>query len=204
MILPKDADYFLELQTQTGWVRMLASFARWCSPEPGQRILDVGTGPGLLPALFAREGAMASGVDLEIAMLADPLHPDFAVADASALPFEYNTFEIVTASNLLFLRDDPLQHLVEMARVAANKVCLLNPSEQMSVEAAISLADEKNLTGLARETLINLARRAEAHFRWSEADLVSILSQAGLTLTDTTLRMGGGLIRYACGQKFNV
>jgi ubiquinone/menaquinone biosynthesis C-methylase UbiE len=204
MKLPKDADYFNELQTQTGWGKRLSSFARWCDPQPGQRILDIGTGPGLLPALFSKHGARATGIDLDPAMFTEPLHPDLAAADAAALPFACRTFDTVTASNVLFLSDNPLVLLSEMYRVSSDRVCLLNPSESMTVKAAISLADENQLTGLARETLLNYARRAETHFRWSETDLTDLFSRAGLELTATTTRMGPGLIRYACGRKIDV
>ncbi len=103
-ILASDPSYFLELQTHTGWGRMLDSFARWCAPPPGQRILDVGTGPGLLPAIFsADKGNLATGIELDPGMLTDPLHPDLSLGDAVALPFAAGSFDLVTASNLLFL-----------------------------------------------------------------------------------------------------
>ena len=60
-MLNKDSNYFHELQSQTGWGHMLASFARWCAPKPGWRVLDVGCGPGLLPAIFAQAGCHAYG-----------------------------------------------------------------------------------------------------------------------------------------------
>lgn len=201
MTLSNDSDYFLELQTQTGWARMLVSFSRWCAPLPGQQVLDIGTGPGLLPAIFARDGIQAYGIDLDMAMFAKPVHPQLSVANSSALPFESTSFEIVSASNVLFLAEDPANLLAEMGRVSSHKICLLNPSERMTVEAAEQLSNENNLSGLARETLLNLARRAETHFRWSESDLEDLFFQAGFELTDSTLRMGPGLIRYACGQK---
>ena len=204
MDLTRDSDYFLELQTLTGWGRMLDSFARWCAPEPSQRVLDIGTGPGLLPAIFARHGAQAIGIELDPDMLAGPLHPDLVLGDAAALPFQVGSFDLVTASNVLFLAEDPLLLLAEMSRVSANRVYLLNPSEYMTMDAATALADKNSLSGLARETLINLARRAESHCRWSEQELEKLFSQVGLELTNSTLRMGEGLIRYACGQKIVV
>lgn len=203
MELDKDSSYFLELQTKTGWGRMLGSFARWCAPQPGQYILDVGTGPGLLPALFAKAGAAAFGADHDPEMLTAPLFPNLVSADAAILPFASGTFHLVTASNLLYLTPDPLPILAEMARVTQREgaICLLNPSEHMTYHAAAALADVRGLVGLARDTLLNYARRAEDNYRWSEADLASLFAEVGFQLAGTTLRMGDGLVRYAKGTK---
>jgi ubiquinone/menaquinone biosynthesis C-methylase UbiE len=203
-MLNKDSAYFHELQTQTGWGQMLASFARWCAPQPGWRVLDVGCGPGLLPALFSQAGCRAFGTDLDPAMLIPgALHAETAVADALRLPFPSSSFEMVTASNLLYLLADPLPALHECFRVLQpnGSLALLNPSEHMSVSAAAVLADERKLTGLACDTLLNFASRAEAAWRWSEPDLVYLLGGANLRLVETTLKMGPGLVRFARARK---
>ncbi len=199
----RDADYFLELQTRTNWGRMLERFAAWLDPRPGCRALDVGTGPGLLPALLTRAGCRALGVDLDPQMFRDALHPDMVLADAAFLPFPATTFHLVTASNLLFLLPEPLPVLREMARllVAEGEIAVLNPSERMSLAAAKALAEARGLSGLARETLLNYAARAERHFRWSEGDLRRLFASAGLRLTETVTRMGPGLVRFARGVR---
>ena len=200
----KDSNYFHELQSQTGWGHMLASFARWCAPQPGWRVLDVGCGPGLLPALFSQAGCRAFGTDLDPAMLIPgAVHPNSAVADALRLPFPSQYFEMVTASNLLYLLDAPLPVLHEFVRVlkTGGALAVLNPSEQMTVAAATALADERGLTGLARDTMLNYAARAENAVRWSAADLEKLFGQVGLLLKDTTLKMGAGLVRYARAGK---
>ncbi|MCB2178708.1 class I SAM-dependent methyltransferase [bacterium] len=203
MNLEQDSTYFHELQTKTGWGRMLASFANWCAPQPGDWMLDVGCGPGQLPAMFAQGGVQAFGVDHDAEMFASPLHNWLAFADAVRLPFPAETFHLVTASNVLFLVTEPLALLREMVRVMRidGEICLLNPSEQMSVDAAAQLADGRNLQGLARETLLNYAQRAEGHHRWDEAGVSELFQSAGIQLTETTLRMGPGLVRYARGRQ---
>ena len=203
MMLEPDAQYFLELQTKTGWGMMLESFSRWCEPQPGQRTLDVGTGPGLLPALFSQAGSISFGLDHDPEMLRTPLHQAAVLANAGQLPFASGTFEMVTASNILYLSTDPTSLLGEMVRVLCPNgwVCLLNPSERMGLAVAEQLADERRLEGLARDTLLNYAARAEEHHRWSEDDLASMLSEFGLSNLQTTTRMGAGFVRYVRGQK---
>ncbi len=204
--LQHDPAYFLELQTKTGWGAMLRSFATWLDPQPASLILDVGTGPGLLPAIFAQKGCRVIGADYSLEMFRDTLHSDLVLADTYSLPFQPKSFDLITASNLLFLLPNPLDALKEIVRLLNpnGEIALLNPSERMSVAAATSLADERGLEGLARETLLNYAGRAERHFRWSADDLQQLFSSAGIQFTATTLKMGAGLVRFARGQKSEI
>ncbi len=197
------SEYFLELQTETGWGRMLASFARWCAPEPGQMVLDVGCGPGLLPSFFAKTGARAYGSDMDPKMFVQPLHPDVLIADIFAMPFHDEYFDMITASNLFYLLSDPLYAMQSIIRLVkpGGQICLLNPSEQMSIAAAEKLADDSDLSGVARESLLGYGQRAEECFRWSEEDLEGIYKDIGFSLTYTTTKMGTGLVRYAKGVK---
>jgi SAM-dependent methyltransferase len=132
-----------------------------------------------------------------------PLHPDVAIANVDTLPFSSLCFDLVTASNLLFLLSDPVASLREMVRVVKprGQIAILNPSEQMSVNAAAQLADKHNLEGLARDTLLNYAGRAERHNRWGKNEITSIFEVAGLRLVDIALKMGPGLVRFAKGMK---
>lgn len=194
---------FLEVQTQTGWGRMLENFACWCSPQPGWFTLDVGCGPGLLPALLARQGCRAFGLDIDFTALSPlRLHPDLALGTNMHLPYPAHTFDLVTASNLLFILADPLTALIELLRVIrpTGRVAMINPSPAMSQAAASALADERRLDGLARRSLLHYAAQAEAHRRWSEAELAQLLAHAGLALEETTPRMGRGLVLFSLAR----
>lgn len=198
----QDAETFLEVQTQTGWGRTLAYFADWCQVKPGWRVLDVGCGPGLLPAMFARQGCQAIGIDIDDAMfLPQPLHARVACADASNLPFSAGIFQLVTASNLLFLLPEPLVVLQEIRRVTqpGGQIGLLNPSELLTWQAATDLADAHHLEGLARQSLLNWAARAEGNHRWSEIETNVLLVGAGIRLVETQVKVGSGFARFARG-----
>jgi SAM-dependent methyltransferase len=192
---------FVDIQTRSGWGRVLQSFAAWCQPKPGWLALDVGCGPGLLPALLSEYGCRAMGIDLDRKLLSARLYPHLVQAQASLLPFAPESFHLVIASNLLFLLDDPNQALREMARVlrVQGQMAVLNPSEQMSVANAVALADQRGLTGLDRQSLLDWASRAEAHPCWSEADLQELFAAAGMRLQETVLKVGPGLARFARG-----
>jgi SAM-dependent methyltransferase len=69
---------------------------------PGQRVLDVCTGPGYAAGLAAERGASVTAVDISKAMLvfARRLYPkvDFREADAENLPFPEDAFDAVVCA----------------------------------------------------------------------------------------------------------
>jgi ubiquinone/menaquinone biosynthesis C-methylase UbiE len=193
---------FYYLQTQTGWQRTLASFARWCAPQSGWRVLDAGCGPGIFPALFYSMGCQAIGIDIDPqAFLPEPLYPDVVIADVSSLPFPNSSFDLITASNLLFLLPNPVDILCEFRRLLHldGQVALLNPSEQMNMISAVSLADERKLDQLSRKSLLSWASQAETHARWDQPSLDQLFGAAGMRLVETSLHIGPGLARFARG-----
>jgi ubiquinone/menaquinone biosynthesis C-methylase UbiE len=202
-----EADYFLELQTRTGWGRVLARLRDWINPQAGWLTLDVGCGPGLMPALLAQRGCRALGVDFDPEMFRpDPLHPQVALADALRIPFPDETFDLVTASNLLFLLPQPEQALREMARLLrpGGQVVTLNPTEKLTLAAAEALANERGLTGFARDSLLNWASRAETHFHWTEAETTNLFAATGLELLETHVTMSPGFARFARGRRLQI
>jgi ubiquinone/menaquinone biosynthesis C-methylase UbiE len=195
-------DFYL-IQTQTGWGRVLADFAAWIAPEPGCRALDVGCGPGLFPALLAERGCSSFGIDLDMEMFRPgALHARVAIADAASLPFPDGEFDLVTASNVLFFLPSPQSVLREMVRVlrSGGSLALLNPSERLSQALVITYAEQRGLDGVARQSLLAWAERAEAGRRWQEAELRDLFEQAGLRLAANVLRVGPGLARYSRGE----
>lgn len=92
--------------------------------EEGLRVLDVGCGTGAQLKRYVDAGCMASGVDLSPSMLeAAKKHlgseVDLRLADATALPYEDDTFDIVLCSMFLHELDPDTRSLVvgEVARV---------------------------------------------------------------------------------------
>ena len=115
----------------------------------------------------------AHGVDLDRALLRTPLSPGLAQADACYLPFPPASFDCLTATNLLFLLEEPLCALREWVRV-------LKPG-----------------SGIC---LLNWAGYAEQHARWTEAETRDLFSKAGLELVESLLRVGPGFAGFARGR----
>ncbi len=111
--------------------RFMGRYSRLLSPQladfagvrSGQRVLDVGCGPGALTAeLVARVGASAvAAVDPSASFVAAALdrHPGVEVLQASAeqLPFPARTFDATLAQLVVHFMSDPTEGLAEMARV---------------------------------------------------------------------------------------
>jgi ubiquinone/menaquinone biosynthesis C-methylase UbiE len=100
-----------------------AQMADLAGVERGQRVLDVGCGPGALTAeLVARVGPSAvNAVDPSEPFVAAvrARHPsvDARVASAEALPFEDRTFDAALAQLVVHFMKDPVAGLSEMRRV---------------------------------------------------------------------------------------
>jgi ubiquinone/menaquinone biosynthesis C-methylase UbiE len=103
--------------------QLSAQMADLAGVRPGQRVLDVGCGPGALTAeLVARLGAdSVAAVDPSepFVAAAKQRHPGVDVRRASAehLPFADRSFDVTIAQLVVHFMADPVAGLTEMARV---------------------------------------------------------------------------------------
>lgn len=201
-------DYFSEMQANDGWRGILESFARFVQPSPNALLMDVGAGPGALVEIFAdKYQAVAWGVDIDPAMMhrAKELRQShrWTIGGLPQLPFGPNTFDCVTAVNVLYLINNPQAGFQEIGRVLKPQgtLAILNPSENMSIAAAEALIQEKGLMGFAKENFLYWATVATKKPRWTADELQTLFAHSGLHLTDTQLKIGDGLARYARGIK---
>jgi demethylmenaquinone methyltransferase/2-methoxy-6-polyprenyl-1,4-benzoquinol methylase len=97
-------------------------------PRPGQRILDVATGTGLVATALARRGAHVTALDQSEDMLAGARHrltehPELEAqitlvpGEAERLPFADAEFDALTFTYLLRYVDDRAATMRELARV---------------------------------------------------------------------------------------
>ena len=100
---------------------------------PGQRMLDLGTGTGLLAREFARRGAVVCGTDIAAGQIdaarseaaREDLAVDFRVAPAEAAPYPDASFDVVTAGQCWWYFD--------AARTVAEVKRLLAPGGRLVV-----------------------------------------------------------------------
>jgi SAM-dependent methyltransferase len=88
----------------------------------GQRVLDIGCGVGVFLGLVAERGARAYGIDASAALLdvarARVTSADLRLGDMEALPYDDDTFDLVTGFNSFFFATDIVVALREAGRVA--------------------------------------------------------------------------------------
>lgn len=118
---------------------------------PGTRHLDAGCGAGMAAALSAGLGATVAGLDasealLEIARERTP-GGDFRQGDLEALPFDADSFDLVTGFNSFQYAGDAAQALREAGRVArpGGMVIIMTWGEPAGMEAAGHVAALKPL-----------------------------------------------------------
>ena len=132
-------ELFEGLPAAYDWMGAVLSFGqdpRWratmidqVNPLPGQRVLDVATGTGLVAFALARRGAEVVGLDQSDHMLAGAKrHLDqqpesvrdritFTQGEAESLPFDDGEFDALTFTYLLRYVDDRAATMRELARV---------------------------------------------------------------------------------------
>lgn len=148
----------------------------------GSRILDVGTGTGKQAFAFARSGYNVIGIDLSESMLKVANKKNkyekvkFAVADATNLPFENNSFNVSCAS--FVLHDMPLtireKTLKEMARVTKPKGMI------MLIDYA--LPENK----IHRSIIYHFVKLYEGKYylEFIKSDLKELSRKSGIEITD--------------------
>ena len=103
---------------------------KWCGVRDGIRILDVGCGTGYFTRLLCEggENVTVTGLDLEEPLIEyareyarkQSLNIEFMVGNALDLPFEDNSFDLVTSHTFLPVVPDPAGAMSEMIRVCKN------------------------------------------------------------------------------------
>lgn len=113
---------------------------------PGSEILDLACGSGEFCAMATEAGARATGIDashdmIELARRHAP-RAEFHVWPLGRLPWQDNTFDVVTAFNALFFAPDPEAAFTEAVRVSRDYVVVCDwhpdvPSDILTIARAV-------------------------------------------------------------------
>jgi ubiquinone/menaquinone biosynthesis C-methylase UbiE len=185
-------------------------FADFLQAKPGDRMLDVGCGPGHLARWLAGRGCQVTGVDRgwRITRIArklvarERLPVVIQRAPAERLPFPNATFDLTIATTVIYFVQNTEAVLREMARVTRPGGCVdtLDPHDSMSSDTVRAYCLRKRLNQEDTQKLLAWAR-ASAHCRlFDEDELRSLLTRAGLAQIHLERRMDG-LVWFARGLR---
>ena len=126
--------------------------------EPGDAVLDVACGPGNFTRAFARAAGdgVVVGLDASRTMLAQAARERggdqiaWVRGSATDLPFRDGSFDAVCCFAALYLIEEPLRAIAEIARVlaAGGRVALLSSVTRGPVPARATDAVVRRLTGV--------------------------------------------------------
>ncbi len=100
----------------------------------GKEVLEIATGPGLLAKHIASAAKSVLATDYSYGMIAEakkgvyPANLRFEIADALALPYEDNAFDVVIIANALHIVSNPEKVLSEIDRVLKPGGLLIAPN----------------------------------------------------------------------------
>src|SRR6266404_812470 len=106
------------------WSRRLSSpFLEFAGTKPGDRVLDVGCGTGILTSALAERGSKAVGIDASESYLAEARrhrsHPEvsYELADARNIPYADSCFDACVSTLVLDIIPEFDEVVREMSRV---------------------------------------------------------------------------------------
>ncbi|NVN01364.1 methyltransferase domain-containing protein [Asaia spathodeae] len=145
-----------------------------CDVSPGMCVLDVACGPGIVSCALAAQGADVTGLDLTPAMIDQArqlaaqrgLSVTFDCGNAFDLPFEEGAFDRVVTRYSFHHMQNPLDCLIEMARVCRPDGRLIvidatpDPACQQGYDQAEKLRDPSHTSALTQAQLLDLGAKA--------------------------------------------
>ncbi len=137
----KMAEYIEKRSKYPDQVQINLRFRDILNPKPGEHLLDVGCGSGVLSRLiapFLEPGGSITGIDNSPGIISFALEQaskdnlvnliQFKVGDAEDLPCQDNNFDSVFATRLLLHVNDPLRVVEELIRTvkSGGKIALMD------------------------------------------------------------------------------
>ena len=205
----------LDRESWRGKAAKIAALLEQRRPLAGTRLLEIGTGGGIIASLLAEEVGPAGrvfSVDVDdLRTVADGY--EFRLVEGVELPFDEDAFDIVVSNHTIEHVGGPdaqLVHLQEIARVLrpAGVGYLASPSRWALVEPHFKVPMLSWLPVSARDRALRLSRRGRVYdiSPRSRPELLELIDRAGLQADDVTieaLRVAAGVERSRVARAAN-
>lgn len=195
-------DFFERMQTDSPFGKLLQEFAAFASPTSTDICLDLGCGPGRLVRELAGRAKKALGIDESVPMIeratqraneAGLTNAQYVVGQAERINAPDGSYDLVTASNILFFLADPVTALKEIRRVLrpGGRVALLNPSTGMKQATMAEYVGKQRYTGFGADCLLSWSEAAAANRPYDETRMDADLAAAGFVSPRHERRLDG-------------
>ena len=158
--------------------------------QAGDRLLELGCGPGNLTHHLADQGFDITGVDKSDAMIAKAKQTQsaakFQCANAYNLPFKDAQFDGVISSSLINIVPKPQTMINEISRVLkpSGRAVLFYPTPEFNDARANAITNELGLGFFQSAALRLWAQKAQ---KLDAKTLLPMLTTAGFKITNTTM-----------------
>jgi SAM-dependent methyltransferase len=194
----------LDHESRRGKAAKIAALVERRRPLAGARLLEIGTGGGIIASLLADEVGPAGrvfSVDVDdLRTVADGY--EFCMVGGVELPFDDDAFDVVVSNHTIEHVGGPdaqLVHLQEIARVlrSAGVGYLASPNRWALLEPHFKVPMLSWLPVSARDRALQLWRRGRVYdiSPRSRPELLDLIDRAGLQAYDVTIEA----LRVAAG-----
>jgi len=180
---------------QLPWYKsMLEEWISHQNLEPNCKVLELGCATGVLSNYLSTLSHVPTGVDRSKKMIdrakENYPHLNFYVEDATKLPFESNTFDVLLASSLVNIIDEKEKLLLEMKRLvkAEGSISFLVPLQGFNNKNLTKLNNSLGLKGFSKSALKMWHNSAP---KMSLEEIEMLLSSCGLSISHSYFYLDG-------------
>ncbi len=167
--------------------------------RPDSRVLEIATGTGILSLGIADSAGSIESVDLSPEMISaaqekarrlNITNVRFSVADATALPYGAERFDIVIIANTLHIMPEPERALKEIGRVLKTDGLMIAPT----------FVHAQNKMAGIRSRLMSLTG-FRAYHKWAHQSYVRFLAENGFDVVEEAALNASFPLVYAVARK---